>query len=195
MAKIIDITPDSTNPLCVFGVADTEAGRSIEKEMREWLEPNYHLIEVWHDGSLFEQPALRYMQDLVKETGKPCLYIHSKGAYRRPELSADIRQMWKHEFTVNRDLYFGLVNRPYAVVACPATGSDKTTWYNGFVANKRAMSEIPPIEPNTNRFVFERLFIGQRPQVIGVMRNDLHREQKLIHEKTYAAWNQIKETL
>lgn len=195
MARVIDITPVSKNPFCVFGIAETEAGIAIEKEMREWLEPNYHLIEIWHDGSLFEQPALRYMQDLVKRTGKPCLYIHSKGAFRRPELSADIRQMWKHEFTTRRDLYFALVDRPYGVVSCPTTGNDKTTWYNGFVANALAMSEIPLIEPNANRYVFERLFIGKTPQVIGLMRNDLHRSEKFIHEKTYEAWDKIKATL
>lgn len=191
--RIVEVNEDSANPYCVFGVAETEAGIAIEKEMRAWLEPNYHLIEIWHDGTLFEQPALRYMQDLCKETGKPCLYIHTKGAFNRPELSADIREMWKHEFTVNRDLYFGLVNRPYAVVACPATGSDKTTWYNGFVANTRAMQEIPPIEPDKNRMKFERLFIGTKPQVIGVLRNDLHREESKIHQKTHALWIQIKQ--
>ncbi len=190
--KVVKCNPESTNPYCVFGVADTEQGREIEKEMREWLEPNYNLIEIWHDGSLFEQPALRYMQDLCKETGEPCLYLHTKGAYCRAELSATIREMWKHEFVTNKQIYFQLVNRPYAVVACPTTGSDKTTWYNGFVANQRAMEEIPIIEPHHNRYKFERLFIGKKPQVIGVLRNDLHRENGKIHEKTYAAWKQIK---
>lgn len=174
--RIEKINPDSTNPYCIFGVADTELGREIEKEMRSWLEPNYNLIEIWHDGSQFEYPALKYLQDFCKETGKPCLYIHTKGAYNRQEWSKTIRDMWKYEFTINKDLYFELVNRPFAVVACPATGSDKTTWYNGWVTNAKAMLEIPEITPSTNRMKYERLFIGQKPQVIGVIRNDFHRE-------------------
>ncbi|MBR2266614.1 MAG: hypothetical protein IJ882_08175 [Paludibacteraceae bacterium] len=144
--------------------------------MRAWLLPNYHVIEVQHDGSLFEQPALRYMQDYCKETGRPCLYIHTKGAYNRMEFSVQVRRMWRGEFTTKRDVYFGLVDRPFAAVACPVTGSDKTTWYNAFVANARAMAEIPEITPSSNRMKFERLFIKQTPQVYGVLRNDGHRE-------------------
>lgn len=193
--EVRKINPESTNPYCVFGVANTEKGREIEKEMRTWLEPNYNLIEIWHDGSQFEYPAMKYMQDLVLETHKPCLYIHTKGAYNRSELSQDIRDMWKYEFTVKRDLYFGICDRPYAVVACPTTGDDKTTWYNGFVVNYRAMKEIPEIQPYRNRFKFERLFINTSPQVIGVLRNDLHRKIGKIHEKTHAAWRQIKALL
>lgn len=180
-------------PYCVLGVADTERGREIEQEMREWLEPNYNLIEVWHDGSLFEQPALRYMQDLCIKTMRPCLYLHTKGAYNRPEISAMVRDMWRHEFTRYKDVYFGLVNRPYAVVACPTTGSDKTTWHNGFVANWRAMADHPLIEPNANRMKFERLFIGSTTQVIGVIRNDIHREQGHVDEKTREYWNLINQ--
>lgn len=177
------LNPKSMDPLCVLGVADTEQGRIIEQEMREWLEPNYCVFEIWHDGSLFEQPALRFMQDLCHDTKSPCLYLHTKGAFNRGELSAEVRQMWKMEFGDKRDMYFALVDRPYAVVACPFTGSDKTTWYNGFVANSKAMEEIPCIDPNKNRMKFERLFVGKAPQVIGVMRNDIHREEGKIDNK------------
>ena len=178
-------------PLCVLGVVDNEAGRAIADEMRRWLKPHYNLVEIWHDGSLYEQPAIRYVQDYCRATKQPCLYLHTKGAYNRPELSAWVRQIWKHEFTQNQEIYFGLVDRPYATVACPFTGSDKTTWYNGFVTNWKAMEEHPDIEPNKNRFAFERLFIKSRAQVIGVVRNDFHRELGQIDEKAKATWDQI----
>lgn len=190
--RIESFNIEAGKPYCVFGVVDNERGREIEKEMREWLEPEYSLYEVWHDGTLFEQPALRFMQDLCKTSDRPALYIHTKGAFNRQELSDRIREMWKREFTIHKDTYFDLVARPFGVVACPATGSDKTTWYNGFVANARAMAEIPLIEPNKNRMKFERLFIGQSPQVIGVLRNDFHRERGHIDSKMIATLNLYK---
>lgn len=179
-------------PICVLGAVDTERGREIEEEMREWLVPNYHLWVVRHDGSQFEQPALRFAQMMSIEMERPVLYLHTKGAFNRQDLSDEVRKMWRHEFTENKDLYFGLVNRPYAVVACPFTGDDKTTWYNGFVANHRAYNEIPAIEPNTNRMVFERLFVKQRLQVIGVVRNDFHRRKGKIDEKFLSTWKILK---
>lgn len=191
--RIENVNSGSPNPYCVLGVVDNDSGRAIEREMREWLEPNYNLIEVLHDGSLFEQPALRFMQDWCVTYKVPCLYLHTKGAFNRPELSASVRDMWKHEFTVNRDLYFGIVNRPYAVVACPTTGRDKTTWHNGFVANWQAMAEHPLIEPNTNRMKFERLFVGSNTQVVGVMRNDMHRDLGNVDARTQEIWQKIKD--
>lgn len=159
-------------PYCVLGVADTEAGRCIEDEMRAWLEPRYRLIEIWHDGSLFEQPALRYMQDLCKETGEPCLYLHTRGAYNfHPSTTLRTRRMWRAQFGKERDKYFGLVNVPEPTAACPFTGSEKYTWYNGFVANAEAMRSIPAIEPSEDRMTFERIFRGSEVNVIGVFLN------------------------
>lgn len=170
--KVVRVNPESTNPFCVFGVADNEKGRIIEQEMRAWLEPNYNLIEIWHDGSLFEQPALRYMQDLCKETGKPCLYLHSRGAYNfHPSTTLRTRRMWRGEYRRNRDKYFDIVKTAAPTVACPFTGSEKYTWYNGFVANAAAMSAIPPIEPNEDRMVFERLFKGSDVNVVATFVN------------------------
>jgi len=188
--RVQPINPFSLNPFCVFGVADTEKGRAIEEEMRAWLEPNYNVVEVWHDGLLFEQPALRYMQDMCAVSKRPCLYIHTKGAFNRDEFSEKVREMWMREFTEKRDLYFGLVDRPYAAVACPMTGKDKTTWYNGFVVNAQAMAEIPVIEPLFNRKHYERLFVDKNPQVIGVMRNDVHRKAGEIDAKLLATLKQ-----
>lgn len=178
--------------LCVLGVVDNERGQAIKKEMLAWLDPLYDVNLVIHDGSHFEYPALQYAQALSIEEDKPVLYLHTKGAFNRAELSEEVREMWKHEFGGRRDIYFGLVNRPFAVVACPFTGSDKTTWYNGFVANAKAWSEIPPIGSPSNRMKAERLFIGQKPQVIGVVRNDMHRNESDIDRKARNAWIQFK---
>lgn len=178
-------------PLCVFGIVNNKKGLKIAEEMLKWLEPIYDVHKVYHDGSQFEYPALKYMQNLCINTDLPVLYIHTKGAFNRQELSQTVRAMWKYEFTINRDLYFKLVDRPYAVVACPFTGSDKTTWYNGFVANSKAMKEIPEITPG-DRMKFERLFIKQTPQVVGVIRNDVHRELGHVDKKFNSMWNLMK---
>ena len=178
--------------LCVLGVVRNASGIDIAEEMLEWLTPLYDVHVVHHDGTKFEYPALSYAQELATDTGLPVLYLHTKGAFNRPELSRDVREMWRHEFTEKRDVYFGLVARPFAAVACPFTGSDKTTWYNGFVANCRAFAEIPAIAPSTNRMKYERLFIGQSPQVIGVLRNDIHRENGHVDERFEEYWKLIK---
>ena len=180
-------------PLCVLGVVDSERGRAIRDEMLAWLEQSYDVLCVHHDGSEFEYPALRYAQSMSKSTNRPVLYLHTKGAFNRAELSEEVRRMWKHEFGARSHIYWELVNRPYAVVACPFTGSDKTTWYNGFIANTRAWSEIPPIGSPSNRMKAERLFIGQRPQVIGVVRNDMHRNEGHIDSKARQAWQQFND--
>lgn len=176
--------------ICVFGIVNNEFGLKIAQEMLEWLEPIYEIHKIYHDGSQFEYPALKYLQELCIKTKQPCLYIHTKGAFNRPELSQTVRDMWKKEFSKNYETYFKLVDRPFAAVACPFTGSDKTTWYNGFVTNAKAMEEIPEITPG-NRMKFERLFIGQKPQVFGVIRNDFHRELGHIDEKFNSTWKLI----
>lgn len=178
-------------PLCVLGIVENDRGKAIADEMLEWLFPMYDVQCVYHDGSEFEYPALRYAQTVAITSGFPVLYLHTKGAFNRAELSVDVRRMWKHEFGGRARLYYELVNLPYAVVACPFTGSDKTTWYNGFMANAKAWSEIPPIGSPKNRMHAERLFIGQRPQVIGVLRNDMHRNEGDIDRKARAAWSQF----
>lgn len=178
-------------PLCVIGIVNNERGLKIAEEMLDWLNPIYEVHKVYHDGSKFEQPALRYLQDLCIKEHRPCLYLHTKGAYNRSEFSQQVRQIWKHEFTKHWQTYFDLVDRPYAVVSCPFTGSDKTTWYNGFVVNWQAMQDHPTINPNKNRFKFEKLFVDSRTQVIGVVRNDFHRELGHTDRKTLETWSKM----
>ena len=55
--------------LCVFGVLENENGLAIEKEMNEWLLPEYNVYTVYqkYPGKLFEYPALRFAQWLLKK--------------------------------------------------------------------------------------------------------------------------------
>lgn len=153
-----EIVGKEGNPLCVLGAVDSVIGRAIEREMIEWLIESYRVHIVWHDGSTYEYAALSYMQALCIKTGKPCLYLHTKGAYNKPMRSYSIRQMWRHEFGYRRDVYQNLVNIQFPTVVCQFTGADRLTRYNGFIANKAAMEAIPTIMPSENRFIYEQLF-------------------------------------
>lgn len=171
------VFPNKDKPLCVFGALDTERGRAIAEEMLQWLVPHYEVHVVWHDGSLFEQPALRYMQDLCKKRNVPCLYLHTKGAWNFSPDNEHIRNFWKHEFTERQAEYFDAVDCERPSVACPFAGDDGTTWLNGFVVNAAAMRVHPTINPNDNRWKFERLFKDRAEvRVCGLVSNAIHRK-------------------
>ena len=165
------LNPQSRKPLCVFGVVDNEAGHAIEEEMLQWLLRNYNVIEVLHDGTKFEYPALSYMQKLCKETGKPCLYIHTRGAFHRWNTTKPTHRMWRHEFGSRRADYFGVVSTAGPTVACPFTGNEDHTWYNGFVANAQAMEAIGELHLFTDRMFYEHMFRNKGVQVIGLLVN------------------------
>ncbi|MCQ2310173.1 MAG: hypothetical protein MJZ64_00260 [Paludibacteraceae bacterium] len=184
----LQVFPNTTKPLCVFGALDTDNGRAIADEMLQWLVPHYEVHVVWHDGSQFEQPALRYMQDLCKERNVPCLYLHTKGAWNSTRMdNVRIRAFWKKEFTERQEEYFDAVDCARPSVACPFTGDDGTTWYNAFVVNAAAMRVHPEIRPNANRMKFERLFVKRNEvRVCGMVSNAIHREKGDIDKKILA---------
>jgi hypothetical protein len=106
--KIIHKTKKSEyKPLCVFGVLENNNGLQIEKEMLKWLIPNYNLYIVYqkNPGKLYEYPALRFAQWLIKKKNKNyLLYIHSKGAShpnRDKNIQIIVRKLWEHEFSGN----------------------------------------------------------------------------------------------
>lgn len=167
------LNPESGNPLCVCGVVDSPRGRKIEKGMLEWLLPRYKVYEVLHDGSKYEYPALRCMQLLCHDTKRPCLYIHTRGAFNRWRTTKPTHRMWEHEFGERRDYYFSIVDTETPSVACPFTGEGKETFYNGFVANAAAMDALPDILPDKDRMKFEYLFRGTDVCVHGTILNDL----------------------
>lgn len=53
------------------------------------------------------------------------------------------------------------------------------------------MKDHPIINPNKNRMKFERLFVGSNTQVIGVIRNDFHRELGHTDKKALETWNKM----
>lgn len=173
MNKVVHVNPESQKPFCVCGCMNNEAGQRIAFEMEDWLINHYHLIQVWHDGRLFEQPALHYAQQLCIETGKPCLYIHTRGAFNRWNTTKPTHRMWRHEFGDLSELYFRIVDTDEPVAACPFTGEGKETFYNGFVFNAAAMRAIPEIQPNADRMVFEYIFKGSPVKVYGTIFNDI----------------------
>lgn len=178
MIKVVVVNPESDKPLCVCGCVNNEAGQRIAFEMEEWLIRSYRLVQIWHDGRLFEQPALRYLQAHCISSGEPALYIHTRGAFNVWNTTRATHRMWQHEFGACRDKYFHIVNTDRPMVATPFTGSGKDTWYNGFVCNAAAMSAIPEIKPDANRFVFESIFAGSDVNVIGTIFDNIGRDDK-----------------
>lgn len=180
------ISDNDARPLCVLGIVNTERGIEIAEGMKEWILPHYRLIEVYHDGTQFEYPALWHMQEHCHRTGEPCLYLHTRGAFHRWNTTQPTHRMWQYEFTHNKEYYFNIVNdKDIPIVACPFTGNGGHTWYNGFVANAAAMTAIPEIQPSRDRMVYERLFHNTGVTVIGTIYNTIHSEHELGAARRY----------
>jgi hypothetical protein len=190
-------------PICVFGVLLTDEGKKIKAEMLEWLEPIYevHLIEQEPPGKLFEYPAIKEAIELSIERNLPVLYIHTKGAgnpvrgtapcpaypvgYRaidcmpsnrcNEDWQGCVRNMWKHEFTENRDKYFEAVNVDHSMVACPYhSKNNRITWQNAFVMNPQAAVEVKEtFIQTTNRYYYECIFDKTKVGMVGIRLNDI----------------------
>ena len=169
-------------PLCVLGSVDTERGREIAAELLKWLF-KYEVHEVVHDGSLYEQPALRYAQELSIKENRPVLYLHTKGAYNKPERSRKIRKLWRREFQDGVDALCWW-RQCLPLVVCPFTGADRMTRYNGFWATPEAWKAIAPIEPSEDRMVFEKLWRDAKAvQIHGTVYEDITSENlKKVHD-------------
>ena len=164
-------TDEDKKPYAVLCSVQNTEGKKIEEEQLEWLTKNYNVYVVRHDGSLFEFPGLRFLQMMTIRTGKPMLYIHTRGAFHRWKTTLPTRRMWEHEFGSEQQKYFDLVNTDEPTVACPFSGQSKYTLYNGFVANAAAMAAIPTIEQSADRFIYEKIFEGSNVNVIGTIIN------------------------
>lgn len=185
MIKVVVVNPESDKPLCVCGCVNNEAGQRIAFDMEEWLIRSYRLVQIWHDGRLFEQPALRYLQAHCMSSGEPALYIHTRGAFNVWNTTRATHRMWEYEFGKCRDKYFNIVNTDRPTAACPFTGANKHTWYNGFVANAAAFAAIPEIVPNADRMVFEHIFSDSPVNVVGTILKDIDDEAKLCMARQY----------
>ena len=164
-------------PICVLGIVNNEKGLLIAKEMLEWLTPIYNVYQVIHDGSKYEYPALKKVQELCLETKCPILYLHTRGAFNTHKTTKPTHKMWKDQFGSNIQKYFNTVNTDIPTVACPFTGTKKITWYNGFVTNWQAMNNISIVETK-DRMIFERLFCNTDINVIGILTNGNDNDQE-----------------
>ena len=65
--------------MCVFGVLENNDGKKIEDEMLNWLIPNYNIYIVYqkYPGKLFEYPALKFAQYLIKKNKSNSTFIYS----------------------------------------------------------------------------------------------------------------------
>ena len=160
--------------LCVFGILSSERGTLIARQMLEWLKKEYDVWTVTQElpGSLFEYPAIRVMQWLLTEyesTKTSCLYLHTKGAALNKQHQGNVRKMWKQQFTTNKEKYFIESEQP--VVRTPYIGPNNETWFNGFVANKAAISLIDLKKPNSNRHIYQKLWKNYKNIVKPVVTN------------------------
>lgn len=163
---------EKDKPVCILGVATNDKGMQIRDRMMQWLPKYYRVVEVHHDGSQFEYPALHVMQIYAYISGKPCLYVHTRGAYNHWKTTEPTHRMWEFEFGQLRDLYFRIVDSDKPIAACPFTGPNKETFYNGFVANAAALKSID-IQPSEDRMIYERIFKGSQVKVFGKIFNNL----------------------
>jgi len=174
-------------PLCFFGVMNVPRGLRLMREMLEWLQPRYNVITVVHDGTKFEYPPLKLMQNIVinSDYHGPVMYIHTKGAWFVRRTSECVRNVWKHEFTKRKDEYLKAVATDEPVIAAPYSGIVRgpkpgfeegqypmeIPWFNGYIANDAAVRKMN-IFLSGNRFVYEG-HIYQGIHVEGMREKDI----------------------
>ena len=176
--KIIHKTNNSDNkPLCVFGVLENDNGLNIEKEMLKWLIPEYNVYIVYqkYPGKLFEYPALRFAQWIIKKKNETfLLYIHSKGAshpHRSKNIQIIVRNLWKHEYSGdNKNKYINAILANKTDVATMFSYRRKKTWFNGFFVSQRAFDLIGKVKIK-KRMYYEIMFGKSKARVLGILSN------------------------
>jgi len=156
--------------LAVLNILDTPQGHTIAKRMLSWLEPNYQVTTIYHDGTNYEYEGLKALQELVLKHKRPALYLHTRGAVNTHWSTPLTHLMWQEQFTDNAAAYFDAVNTKEQMVACPFSDESKTTWYNGFVLNYAAAKALT-IEQSNNRLYYERLFCQTDIPVQAILSN------------------------
>jgi hypothetical protein len=126
-----------------------------------WITRRYDCIAVNQEppGRLFEYPALFIAQQTSISTGKPVLYLHTKGAANPTNVynQARVRKLWRFEFDEHYDEYMNIINSHSRIVACPFTGTKHyTTWMNGFIATAEAWKVANNIKPPKLGKIYER---------------------------------------
>ena len=171
---------DDNKLTCVLGVLRTENGKLIADELYEMLSQKYNVYKVEQEppGKEFEYPAIKFAIDLCKTKKlSKILYLHTKGACYERKISTQVRRLlWKQEFIDNTDWYVETCNTNKPTVACPATNSSGTTWYNGFFINLSACESVTLKKELCNRYYYEHIFcqpVNKGIKVVGRLFNDI----------------------
>ena len=176
--KIIHKTNNSEDkPLCVFGVLENKYGLKIEEEILKWLLADYNVYIVYqkYPGKLFEYPALRFAQWIIKKKNETfLLYLHSKGAAhpnRSENIQMIVRKLWKHEYSGdNKNKYINAILTNKTDVATMFSYRKKTTWFNGFFVSQKAFDLIGKVKIK-KRMYYERMFGKTKARVLGILNN------------------------
>ena len=175
--------------LCIFGILENKNGYKIEKEMLEWLLPEYDVYCVYqkYPGILYEYPAIRFAQYIINNKKKDyALYIHSKGAFYPSQLQNDIRNVWKNEYTKSNKInYVRPLKKNIADVTCIITNHGKITWFNSFFATKKGFNFLDKIKPSKSRYDFESQFSKTNAKVLGILCNNSHHPLEIINKYIY----------
>lgn len=177
-------------PFCVLGSMQTELGKAIEEELLAWLTPRFNVYLVRHDGRAFEYTAIKLLKDVMSRQDKPCFYLHTKGAFYTRKVSHRVRNMWRFEFGDQAEKYLQAVKGDTPKVACPYTGSDKVTWYNGWCANAAAIRSMNLIKTD-DRFFYEYMLF-KNAEVIGLRMNNINspkEERAIMHQDLRACFD------
>lgn len=163
----------SNKIICIFGVLANKNGIKIEKEMLNWLLPEYNIYCVYqkYPGHLYEYPDLRFAQWLLQTFNKTILlYLHTKGAFNINIYQIYIRKLWKNEFKHPKNkIYIQSILTNKTDISLPFR-KDRTTWFNGMFISKRAFDLIPQIPLSTNRYFYEGgLFNGINIRIKGII--------------------------
>ena len=159
--------------ICVLGVLVNQVGIKIEKEMLDWLMPEYDVYCVYQKspGILYEYPAIRFTQWILEKLNKSlALYLHSKGASHVSLYQQYIRNFWKIEFKSPRNkIYIKCILNNKTDVSSPFR-SNRVTWYNGMFISKRAFDIIGEVPKFINRYLYEGcLFNNTNIRIFGII--------------------------
>jgi hypothetical protein len=162
--------------ICVLGVLVNQIGIIIEKEMLDWLMPEYDVYCVYQKspGILYEYPAIKFAQWVLEKLNKSlALYLHTKGSSNVNLFQQFIRNFWKIEFKSPRNkIYIKPILNNQTDVSAPFI-NNRITWYNGMFISKRAFDIIGEVPKFINRYRYEYdLFNNTDIRIIGIIKDN-----------------------
>lgn len=146
--------------ICVFGVLRTKLGLEIKAEMMSYLKKYCDVLPIEQDppGILYEWPGIYYACKTAVSLNEPVLYIHTKGAaHPRIWYQEPVKRMWREEFGTDKIIkYFEKARSIENSIICPLAGSNKETWFNGFVISPSAANILlKTLHLDPDRYYYE----------------------------------------